>query len=154
MVVKKILVIDDDRNLSFLLKSALDRSGYHTYIANNSKSGLEIAKVQQPDLILLDIRLPDINGVKLAKSLQSHAATGNIPVIFMTGILENDENHFKKYGIDIEEESYAVIPKPVDFAALTAKIRDLTEHRTREPKAAGIFSIFSKKGGLWKNKRS
>lgn len=152
--MKKILIIDDDRDLSFLLKSALDRSGYSTYISNDSKSGLQIAKTQQPDLILLDIRLPDMNGIRLAKSLQSHASTKAIPIIFLTAILSDEVGRLKKYGIMIGRKNYEVISKPVDFVSLMIAIKELTSEQQKKERAGGLFSIFNKKGSIWRKKGS
>lgn len=119
--MKKILIIDDDRDLSYLLKRALSYSNCDALISNNSLEGIALAKNQKPDLILMDIRLPDLNGVELAKILKSDPATQKIPVMFITALMKED----KQYTITVDDSNYAIVTKPFEIKSLVNKIQAL-----------------------------
>ena len=91
---RKILVIDDEEVISFLVKKSLEITGkFEVTATTNAEEGIEIAKDEttKPDLILLDIMMPGVSGVEVAKSLRSDPLTANIPIIFLTGIIGEEE---------------------------------------------------------------
>jgi CheY-like chemotaxis protein len=83
---KKILVVDDDKNLVKSLKYQLGKRGYSTDVAHNGKIALERVESQPPDLILLDIKMPQMDGYEVMKSLKLKQKTAHIPVLVMTGV--------------------------------------------------------------------
>jgi len=91
---KTILLIDDERDILDSLSSFLSRSGYGVLVADNGKEGLRLAKNDLPDLMILDLMLPDIDGSDVAVELLQGPATREIPIIFLTSIvtkLEQEE---------------------------------------------------------------
>lgn len=89
-----ILAVDDEESLTFFVKLNLQnekRYDFKVTTANSGEDGLKLAKSLRPDLILLDIMMPDISGTEVAEKLQLDARTKNIPIIFMTAIVQKDE---------------------------------------------------------------
>lgn len=82
---KKILVIDDDVNLIKVIENRLLSTGYEVITANNGSSGVAKAKTQKPDLILLDLTMPVVDGYKVMERLRQDEETKSIPVIILTG---------------------------------------------------------------------
>jgi sigma-B regulation protein RsbU (phosphoserine phosphatase) len=87
---KKILVVDDNRMTLKMLEKILSKSGYAVLPASNGSDAVTIAKEKRPDLLLLDIALPDIDGIQVACSLKDDPRTESIPVIFLSSLLEEE----------------------------------------------------------------
>jgi len=81
----KILVVDDDPDLVFILKTALEKDGYAVSTAGTGLEGLEKAKSEHPDLILLDLMMPKMDGQEMNIRLKKDARTAGIPVVILTG---------------------------------------------------------------------
>jgi len=90
-MAKKILIVDDETNLVKMVESRLKANGYEVIIAKNGKEGFEKAKAGKPDLILLDIIMPVMNGEEALKKLKQDEDTKSIPVIMLTAKGEVDE---------------------------------------------------------------
>ncbi|MBI2174404.1 MAG: response regulator [Candidatus Omnitrophica bacterium] len=89
---KRILLIDDEETFTRTMKSYLDRTGcYEVRVENSGRQGLAAAKVFRPDLILLDVIMPDQDGSALAQELALDPQTKHIPVIFLTAVLSREE---------------------------------------------------------------
>ncbi|MEB3343505.1 response regulator [Okeania sp.] len=115
-----ILVVDDEANNLTLLKELLESEGYTTISANNGKKALQIANQSPPDLILLDIMMPEIDGFEVCKSLRHNPQLNTIPIIFLTAL--NDEKSQLK-GLELMGDDY--ITKPFNTPLLLAKIASL-----------------------------
>ena len=87
---QSILVIDDDQGQVDALTFRLNQQGYRTFAAESGRYGLEVASQQQPDLILLDLRLPDTNGFDVCEELCERPETCFIPVIIVSGMERPD----------------------------------------------------------------
>ncbi|WP_460204224.1 response regulator [Scytonema sp. NUACC21] len=84
-MAKRILVIDDEKNLRTVIQACLEKIGrWQALIAQSGSEGLLLAKSQLPDVILLDVVMPDMDGLTLLRSLKSHPTTQKIPVILLT----------------------------------------------------------------------
>ncbi len=81
---KKILVIDDEESSQKLLRDMLVPHDYEIWVASDGEDGIQIAKKQNPDLIILDVRLPGMDGFKVQEILSQDESTKKIPVIFVT----------------------------------------------------------------------
>lgn len=81
---EKILIVDDDSALAQTVKIALEQASYQVLVAENGTRGLEIARKELPDLILLDIVMPDINGIEVLKRLKADKQTQDIKVAIFT----------------------------------------------------------------------
>ena len=82
--VKTVLMVDDEANARKIAKLILEREGYRTLTASNGEEGLVLAKVEQPDVILLDIMMPKMSGYDMLKRLREDQDTLQIPVIMVT----------------------------------------------------------------------
>ena len=83
--MKKILIIDDEKEILDLLKKKLEQNNYAVLIATNGPEALAISGAQKPDLILLDIAIPQMDGYVICEKLKFDTSTKDIPVIFLTG---------------------------------------------------------------------
>ena len=83
---KKILVIDDHEHIRYLLCNRLQKSGFLTLAAGTAQAGIDLALLENPDLILMDIMLPEIDGIDALKLLKDHSKTENIPVIMLSAL--------------------------------------------------------------------
>ncbi len=116
---KKILIIDDEEDFCFFVKKNLEAiSNYEIIVANKGKKGIQIARKEKPDLILLDIMMPGIDGFEVLKRLKANEETQSIPVIMLTA-KDEDESKIKASGLYCED--YLV--KPVEKLVLRAKIQ-------------------------------
>lgn len=92
MAAKKILVVDDEAGFGRLLKLNLERTGkFEVQTETKGSQALNTARSFKPDLILLDIIMPDMDGSEVANRLKSDSATGNIPILFLTALVKNKE---------------------------------------------------------------
>jgi CheY-like chemotaxis protein len=81
---KKALVIDDNGNNLMLEKDLLEVAGFEVFVAENASSGIAIARKEKPDIIIMDIRLPDMRGTEAARILRQGKETRDIPIVFVT----------------------------------------------------------------------
>lgn len=123
--MRKILVVDDDLDLSELLKTFLIQNGYGVYVSHNAKSAIEIAKENKPDLILMDIMLPDSDGAETARTIKSTPLLRDIPIIFLTGLVSSDEENKEESHIVIEGKYYPTLAKPIDVKRLLIVIKQI-----------------------------
>ena len=81
---KKALVVDDNENNLLLEKDLLEVAGFEVFEAENASSGIAIARKEKPDIIIMDVRLPDMRGPEAAKILRQDKETRDIPIVFVT----------------------------------------------------------------------
>ena len=86
----KILIIDDDENLSSIFETALQKNGFETVYSSNGQGGIDKARLEKPNLILLDQVLPDISGNEILKTLKLDATTQNIPVVILSNFSQEE----------------------------------------------------------------
>ena len=116
--MKRILVIDDLPENVFMLQDRLEHEGYEVLTAYNGKSGIEKAQTELPDLILLDVMMPDINGFEVCKTLVGDDRTSDIPIILVTA--KTDPEDIKE-GLDAG--AYDYIKKPINKIELLARVK-------------------------------
>ncbi|MBI4743036.1 MAG: response regulator [Betaproteobacteria bacterium] len=120
MPVKKILIVDDSPTERYFMVELLTKNGYQVLTAENGEEGIEKARSELPDLVLMDVVMPGINGYQATRTLMRDEATRNIPVIVCTSKgLETD----KIWGLRQGALDYLV--KPVNGEALLARIAAL-----------------------------
>ena len=119
--VKKILVIDDDVKVRRLVALTLG-DGYQLLQAPDGQDGLEIAAKEKPDLILLDVRMPRLNGLEVCRRLKKNSATSDIIVVMLTGL---DSDADLAAATEAGAEAYFV--KPFSPRDLLDKITDLLD---------------------------
>jgi len=115
----KILVVDDVPNNLDVLCPLLEEAGYRLYVANNGKTALTLANKLCPDLILLDVMMPDMNGYEVCKCLKAEEKTCSIPVIFLSA--QNDESSLVT-GFEVGGVDY--VSKPFRKVELLARIEN------------------------------
>lgn len=116
--MKRILVIDDLPENVFLLRDRLEHEGYEVLSAYDGKSGIEKAITEIPDLILLDVMMPDINGFDVCKTLVNDSRTSAIPIILVTARTDVEDT---KEGLDAG--AYGYIKKPFNKVELLARVK-------------------------------
>ena len=116
---KKVLIVDDNDKSRKLLRVIFQKSGYATVEAKNGKEGVETARIERPHLILMDVRMPIMDGIKATRILKDDPSTKDIPVIITTSsaMKGNHEKIASEAGCDY------YITKPLDMQGLldTAK---------------------------------
>lgn len=115
-----ILIVDDSPTEQHVFKNVLTKAGYTVESAENGEKGVDAAKLLKPDLILMDVVMPVLNGFQATRVLSNDAATANIPVIMVT---TKDQETDKRWGMRQGARDYLV--KPVDTDLLLKKIKKL-----------------------------
>ena len=115
---ERILVVEDERAVARGLEYGLQKEGFAVILAENGRTALNFAKAKQPELILLDIRLPDMSGFDVCRQLRSEGA--RMPILMLTA---RDEAIDKVLGLELGADDYVV--KPYDLRELIARIRAL-----------------------------
>ena len=123
----KILVVDDNEQLSSMLKDVLESWGYTALTATEGRSCLEIARQEQPDIILLDIMLPGLSGYEVCSELKRDGRTHSIAVIMMTA-LEDLESRI--HGYKVGADNFLV--KPINYNEVKAIIQKLLKEKLYE----------------------
>ena len=113
-----ILVVEDSKEIAALVKFRLKSSGYEVVTAENGKVGLEIAQKNRPDMIILDVMMPVMNGLETLMALKSEYSTRSIPVIFLTA--QSTEQEIIK-GLELGAEDY--ITKPFSPQELVTRVK-------------------------------
>jgi len=116
---KKILVVDDEPDVLALLTLMLKSQGYNVISAVDGQEALEKARKEAPDLILLDVMLPKMDGYKVARMLKFDENFSHIPIILLTAKIQEKD---KQTGLEMGANDY--MTKPFDTALLLAKIKE------------------------------
>ena len=115
MPVKKILIVDDDINICELLRLYLEKDGYETIIAHDGAAAVQMASAENPDLILLDIMLPRLDGWQVCREIRK---SSDVPVIMLTA---KGETFDKVLGLELGADDY--ITKPFDTKEVIARVK-------------------------------
>ena len=125
--MERVLIIEDDRDLQKILSYNLTQAGHEVANAYNGRDGLRLARARHPDLVLLDLMLPDISGIEVCKTLKGSDETRSIPVIICTA---RGEEIDRVIGFELGADDYVV--KPYSVRELLLRIRVVLK-RTGEP---------------------
>jgi DNA-binding response OmpR family regulator len=113
--MKKILVVDDEKKIVEIIKAYLEKDGYQVVSAYDGKTALELARRQPPDLIILDLMLPEVSGLDVCRSLRKES---EIPIVMLTA---RDEVTDKIVGLEMGADDY--VTKPFDPKELLARVK-------------------------------
>ena len=119
-----ILVVDDEPTIRSLLRAALERRGYELLEAADGVGALEIAQRRRPDLIVLDVALPQLNGLEVCRRLKQNPATAAVPVFLLTGFIQDEQ---RREGARAGVEAF--IAKPFSPVALADQIAGALKRR-------------------------
>lgn len=117
---KKILVVDDERDILTLMRGRLELSGYEVIEAADGSEGLEKARKEKPDLVILDIMLPKMDGFQVCRMLKFDSEYSSIPVMLFSA---RAGEHDKEAGEEAGADAYLV--KPFDSSTMLAKVKEL-----------------------------
>ena len=115
---ERVLVVDDDPDIVQFVRMNLELEGFDAETADNGRIALELAKARPPDLILLDVMMPEMDGLTVLRRLRNSPATANVPVIILTAKALAED---RVKGLDLGADDY--ITKPFDLDELLARVR-------------------------------
>src|SRR6201984_1703059 len=125
--MKKILVIEDEPEMRRNLTTVLRLEKFHALAAENGRIGVELAKKEKPDLILCDVRMPELDGYGVIRALRANTKTAAIPFIFLTAKGEKPDI---RAGMNLGADDY--LTKPVGKADLLAAIRSRLDRAAQQ----------------------
>lgn len=112
---KKVLIVDDDSNICELLRLYLEKDGFNTIIANDGESAVDMFNTEEPDIILLDIMLPKLDGWQVCRAIRK---LSDVPIIMLTA---KGETFDKILGLDLGADDY--VTKPFDSKEVVARVK-------------------------------
>jgi diguanylate cyclase (GGDEF)-like protein len=132
----RILIVEDDFDISNMLRIYFDSQGYETLVAPRGEEGMEMCRRKLPNLVILDIMLPDVNGYEVCRRLRGNLRTSHIPIIFLT---QKDERSDQIAGLELGADDY--VTKPFDLQLLLLRVQNSIQR-------AGWLSLTSPVTGL------
>jgi DNA-binding response OmpR family regulator len=122
---KKILLVDDDTDFVEATKIILESKSYDVAVAYDGKEGMKKVETEQPDLIILDVMMPEIDGYEVCAKLKSNPVYRHIPILLLTAVGEAipTTKYTKEMGMKLEADDY--IPKPVESVELIERVENL-----------------------------
>jgi two-component system alkaline phosphatase synthesis response regulator PhoP len=128
MTKQKILVVDDEEDILELLRFNLTKEGYTVSSASTGEEALSMARTEGPDLILLDLMLPGMDGLEVARRLKGEPFTKNIPIVMLTA--KGEESDIVT-GLELGADDY--ITKPFSRKVLVARLRAVLRRKEEQP---------------------
>ena len=130
---KKILIVDDDKNICELLRLYLEKDGFRTLVAHDGEQALQCAQINNPDLILLDIMMPILDGWQVCREIRKNS---NVPIIMLTA---KGETFDKVLGLELGADDY--ITKPFYSKEVVARIKAVLRRTGDEDKGESIREV-------------
>lgn len=121
-MLKRVIVVDDDKEIREIVTFVLTRNGFEVAVACNGQQLQDLLAAQIPDLIILDVMMPGLDGYSIFSGLRSNSTTSHIPVIIMTA---HDENIYERISVDLGAAEH--ITKPFHPLNLVEKIKALLQ---------------------------
>jgi len=131
MTVKTIMVVDDEKRLVSLVESYLTQEGYRVVTAYNGKEALTVAQKEKPDLIILDVMMPELDGYGF---MRAHRVEHNTPIILLTARVDDDE---KVIGLEVGADDY--MTKPFRPRELVARVRAVLRRAGEQEPSAKVL---------------
>jgi DNA-binding response OmpR family regulator len=132
---KKILVVDDERDLVELIGMNLQRNGYEVVSTHDGATGLEMARKQKPDLVVLDLMMPGLSGRDVTMALKSDSETSSIPILMLTAKTEETDIIV---GLSMGADDY--VTKPFSMKVLMARVATVLRRKASMEPALSILS--------------
>jgi len=121
----KILLVDDEQDILEFLSYNLKKEGYIVFLANNGKEAVTVAKKENPDLIILDVMMPDMDGIETCREIREIPSLKNVIIAFLTA---RNEDYSQIAGFDVGADDY--INKPIKPRVLASRIKALLRRGT------------------------
>lgn len=151
--MQKVLLVDDEQDILEILQYNLEKEGFEVFSANNGKLGLEIAERENPDLIMLDVMMPEMDGIETCIELRKIADLNHTIIIFLSA---RNEDYSLIAGLDAGADDY--ITKPINPRVFIKKVQtllkrksELTNDRIMPKRTIGNLIIDSEKYLIFKN---
>ena len=150
-MAQTILIIDDDIDTLKLVGIMLERKGFRILASTSGDKGLDLAEKEMPDLILLDVMIPDISGIDIARKIRATPEIASIPIIMFTARSQVDD---KVEGLEAGADAYITKPaRPRELFAQVNSILKRTPHRTGatapvKPQKGKMIAVIAAKGGI------
>jgi len=119
-VAAKVLIVDDDMGIRLLLSKFLQKAGYETILAEDGLEGVEIAKEHHPDLIMLDVVMPRMDGITAARLIKFYKPLSNVPIVFLTA-----KDAQKEIALAKATRADVYITKPFDVRQVIGVVGDI-----------------------------
>lgn len=133
MPAKKILVVDDEKKIVEIVKAYLERDGYKVVVAYDGKSALELAQKDHPDLLVLDLMLPEISGWDVCRLIRKES---DVPIIMLTA---RDDSIDKIVGLELGADDY--VTKPFDPKEVVSRVRAVLRRYERRTISTHLITI-------------
>ena len=130
-----MLIIDDERGILDFIQLGMRKEGFRIELAQDGPTGLSKARTLIPDIVILDIMLPGVDGFNICRQLRESPATADIPIIMLTA---KDDVSDRVKGLSMGADDY--LPKPFDFSELLARVQALMRRHLRSSAASGTSS--------------
>jgi DNA-binding response OmpR family regulator len=122
MKINKILVVDDEDNISSYLSRKLSKLGYEVFVASDGETAIDITFSRLPDIVLLDVKLPKMNGYEVCRKIKANQTTRLTPVIMLSAKTQGNEI---QQGLDAGCDLY--LTKPIGFPDILQHVRSFEE---------------------------
>ena len=137
MSTQRILVVDDDKEVVRLMRGYLEQAGFEALAAYNGETAIHILRREKPDLLLLDLMLPDRDGYDITRLVRGDPALSSIPIIMVTARVEDAD---KIIGLEIGADDY--VTKPYNPREVVARVRArLRSHGTFQPRVLRVGAL-------------
>lgn len=137
----KILIVDDDEDSRLMLNFLLETWSYQVIEARDGIEAVRVAETERPDLILMDVKLPRLDGFDVTRRIRQSEQTGGVPIVFLSGCAEP---HYRNAAIEVGGNDYLV--KPLDFDKLENTLDKYIDHSRKNSTENSSPADFYNKG--------
>jgi DNA-binding response OmpR family regulator len=130
----RVLIVEDDRDIAELVSHSLRKAGYETELAVSGDEGLARARAERPELLVLDLMLPGLDGIEVCRALRTDGATASVPIIMLTARAEESD---RVRGLELGADDY--ITKPFSPRELVARVSALLRRAQLPPAATSVL---------------
>lgn len=131
-----ILVVDDEEDLLEFIGYSLRKEGYDVLTSDTGEQGIKMAKESRPDLILLDIMMPGMNGIEVCRIIKQDAELRHIPIVFLTAKMDEK---IEVQGLDLGADDY--LPKPISTSKLKSRIKAVLRRYRNADKPDAVLNV-------------
>ena len=135
---KKVLVADDEADVLTLLSMNLQRAGFEVLRASNGREALELARKEEPDLLVLDLMMPELDGLEVARQIKQSGATARIPILMLTARADEVD---RIVGLELGADDY--VTKPFSPREIVLRVQAILRRMETVPAAAEVLEIGS-----------